>query len=152
MLSPSIYTYYTSQWSKEKWHGFCKDLCDWQLAKVKSNPIAFGSFVALPLPHVAETLEMIKYAQHHNLGKPDGYALSTCAGSHYLGDALFDDIWATLDDLKAVMFVHPCDPGSSPIDIKLYPAPTLEFPFDTARCEANQESFRGSWFRHNAID
>ena len=128
-------------------------MAEWQLAKVKEDPLAYGAFVPLPLPHIIETLDLVGDMQNHPQGAPDGYALSTSAGSLYLGSEEFEPIWETLNMHGAVLFVHPCDSGTSPIDIKLYPVATLEFPFDTARCRPFHEvNVEPDFDRYHAIN
>ncbi len=106
----------------------------------RAHPDRFGFFASLPLPDVEGSLEEIDHALD-KLGAV-GFALMTNAHGHYLGDAHFDTVFEKLNERKAIVFIHPtscCSHTSINAERPLskYPAPMLEFFFDTARAVAN---------------
>ncbi len=103
------------------------------------HPDHFAFFASLPLPDVEGSIEEIDYALDH-LGAL-GFALMTNAHGHYLGDASLDPVFKKLNERGAVVFMHPSNCcaevpyAAKPLD--QYPAPMLEFYFDTTRAVAN---------------
>ena len=97
----------------------------------KDHAGKFGFFTAVPLPDVPGALAEIIYAFDH-LGA-DGVCLETNASGLYLGDPAFAPIFDELDRRHAVVFLHPTSPACLDRIGMGYPAPLLEFPFDTAR-------------------
>ena len=67
-----------------------------------------GCFAILPLPHIAESLEFIDYATSLST-PPEGFGVATAMGQHYLGDPAFEPVWAKLNEIGSVLFVHPSD-------------------------------------------
>ena len=66
----------------------------------------------------------------------------TNAHGHYLGDARFDAVFGKLDKRKAVIFIHPTqchakDHPDAERPLAQYPAPMLEYYFDTTRAVVN---------------
>ena len=103
-------------------------------------PDRFSFFASLPLPDVEGSLAEIDHALD-KLGAC-GFALMTNAHGHYLGDARFDSVLAKLNDRNAVIFVHPTQchtkdhpDGEKPLN--QYPAPMMEYFFDTSRAVIN---------------
>lgn len=90
-----------------------------------SNPLRFGCFALLPLPHIAETLEFISEIKANTVLRPDGFGISTSIGNlheallerysdraqdrHYLGDPMFEPLWEALDNISSTVFIHPTD-------------------------------------------
>ena len=72
---------------------------------VKDNPLQFGAFAMILLPHVEE-LKFVKETQKEEL-KPDGFAVVTSHAYKFIGDSTFDPVWAELNKLSATFFVHP---------------------------------------------
>ena len=106
----------------------------------RSNPEKFGFFASLPLPDVAGSLDEIDRALD-SLGAV-GFALMTNAHGYYLGDSHLDKVFAKLNERKAILFMHPtaCHSQTSPKaerPLSQYPAPMLEFFFDTTRAVVN---------------
>lgn len=120
----------------------------------------FGYFASLPLPDVEGALDELHIAFSEGA---DGVALMSNFDGVYLGDPAFDGIFGELDKRKAKVFIHPtagclCNPTPFPptcpsakpgsaLDVngsgekvlmatpleRDYPAPMMEFLFDTAR-------------------
>lgn len=99
---------------------------------VELYPQRFGLFASLPLPDVDGALREVDYAL--DVLKADGIALKSNHQGIYLGDSRFDPVFAELHRRHAVVFMHPtspycpaCQPGLT------YPAPLIEFMFETTR-------------------
>ena len=96
---------------------------------VSQHPTRFGNFVTLPLPDVDAAIRELEYAfsELH----ADGVVLLTNYNGIYLGDARFRPLWQALDNLGAVVFIHPTKP---PMDvIPGLPGPVADYPMDTTR-------------------
>lgn len=123
--------------------------CNSYAASLKKNyPARFGFWASLPLPDIQASLTEIPLAIADHC---DGFALETNHHGHYLGDPIFEPVFAELDRRGAVVFVHPTTPciacvtgtestatpmKAAPLHAKI-PNPMLEFFFDTARCVTN---------------
>lgn len=106
----------------------------------KANPDKFAYFASLPLPDVDGSIEEIDYALD-NLSAI-GFALMTNAHGYYLGDAYLEKVFAKLNERKAVVFLHPTtchahEAPNAPRPLSQYPAPMMEFFFDSARAVIN---------------
>lgn len=106
----------------------------------RQYPDRFGFFASLPLPDVEGSLAEIDYALD-SLGA-HGFGLMTNAHGYYLGDQKLDEVFAKLNERKAIVFMHPtsCHAHSMPDadrPLSQYPAPVLEFFFDTTRAVVN---------------
>lgn len=100
-----------------------------------TRPGRFGAFASLPMPHMDETLREVSHALDQL--KLDGVMLSTSYDGRYLGDPELDELLAELDRRHCVVFVHPVTPlGVERLALD-FPAPLLEYAFDTTRCIAN---------------
>lgn len=98
---------------------------------VADHPARFGLMASLPLPDVEASLAEIDHA-FDTLGA-DGIALETNVRGVYLGDPRFLPVFDALEARKATVFLHPTSPKCFE-DIGMgFPAPLIEFPFDTAR-------------------
>ncbi len=107
-----------------------------QLAKfVAEYPDRFGGFAILPLPDVDAALKEIEHA--YDVLKLDGVALFTNIDGFYLGDKRFDPVFDELNRRDAVVFVHPVAPPGFDIGRLGFPAPAIEFPFETTRMIMN---------------
>jgi predicted TIM-barrel fold metal-dependent hydrolase len=119
--------------------GFARDMarrCNEILARlVSDNPRRFGAFAVLPLPDVDAALNELAYALD-TLGL-DGVGLLTSVGDRYLGDPAFDPVFEELNRRKAVVYTHPNIPPGSDVPKLNWPAPLVEFIFDTTRAVAN---------------
>ena len=107
----------------------------------KRNPDRFGSFASLPLPDVDGALAEVDYAL--DVLYADGFTLLTNYHGKYLGDEAFDPVFEKLNRRNAKIFIHPTSPcqtcGGKPQVFKPldYPAPMMEFFFDTSRAVTN---------------
>jgi predicted TIM-barrel fold metal-dependent hydrolase len=95
------------------------------------HPGKFGVLAVLPLPDVAASLAELAYACDR-LGV-DGVGLETNARGLYLGDPAFAPLFDELERRKATVFLHPTSPACFEQIGMGFPAPMIEFPFDTAR-------------------
>jgi predicted TIM-barrel fold metal-dependent hydrolase len=94
-------------------------------------PGKFGLLAVLPLPDVAASLAELAHA-YDTLGA-DGVGLETNARGLYLGDPSFLPLFDELERRKATVFLHPTSPRCFDQFGMGFPAPMIEFPFDTAR-------------------
>jgi predicted TIM-barrel fold metal-dependent hydrolase len=89
----------------------------------------FGLLAALPMPHVDHALAELEHA-YDELGA-DGIVLVPHAGNNYLGDQLYDPVFAELDRRRAVVLVHPMAlPDAAPVSV---PYVLADFLLDTTR-------------------
>ena len=101
--------------------------CNLFSAEVKKRkPDRFGYWANLPLPDVEGSVAEIAYA-FDNL-QPDGVALLTNHDGIYLGDPLFEPVWAELNRRKATVFIHPTIPTMAHGDDLLTAIPLKGFP------------------------
>jgi 6-methylsalicylate decarboxylase len=106
------------------------------IADLKNKyPESFGGFATIPLLNQQASLEELDYALDTlNL---DGVCLLTNYHGKYLGDESFDPFFAVLNSRKAVVYIHPTDPGPQ-FDARLdMPHTHIDAPFDTTRAVAN---------------
>ena len=98
-------------------------------------PENFGGFATIPMLNEQAALEELNYALdelHLN-----GVCMLTNYKGKYLGDDSFDTFFKELDRRKAVVYIHPTDPGDD-YDFELgIPNALIEAPFDTTRAVAN---------------
>lgn len=108
---------------------------EWNEAAAKTvsdHPTRFGFFAPVPLPDTDGTLKEIDYA----LGtlKADGINFVSNYDGKWLGDPSFAPVIDELDRRKALVYVHPTfSPCCTSNMVSGLVAPTLEFPYDTAR-------------------
>jgi predicted TIM-barrel fold metal-dependent hydrolase len=115
----------------------------------REHPSRFGHFAALPLPDVAGALAEVEHALDV-LGS-DGVAVETNHRGHYLGDPIYEPLWAELNRRHAVVFVHPTSPPNSAAVALGRPRPMLEFIFDSTRA-ASDLVLRGVLARYPDIE
>jgi predicted TIM-barrel fold metal-dependent hydrolase len=102
---------------------------------VQDHPGRFGAFAVLPLPDVDAALEELEYAL--DTLRLDGVALMTSVGGKYLGDPTFEPLFDEIDRRKVVVYTHPnVPPGFDALEL-VFPAPLIEFVFDTTRAATN---------------
>jgi predicted TIM-barrel fold metal-dependent hydrolase len=124
--------------NKEKGRDFARKLNEFSANLAKNYPKEFGYFASLPpLTDVEGTLNEIDYV--HSTLKPDGYILFTSYGRNcdlYLGQPSFKPIWAKLDELKTIVFIHPSQAPTTLVNRYLLP-PLIDFPQETTRTAAD---------------
>ena len=102
---------------------------------IAAHPTRFGALGHIPLPDVDAALKELDYLA--NELKLDGIILLSSIGGRHLGDAAFDAVFAELNRLGMVVFIHPTlHPSAAKVPLDL-PEFMLEFPFDTTRAVAN---------------
>ncbi len=99
------------------------------------NPGRFGGFATIPLLNLESAFEELEYAL--DTLKLNGVCLMTNYKGIYLGDERLEPFFKELNRRKAIVFVHPTDPGPEfdpGLDV---PNALIEAPFDTTRAVAN---------------
>ncbi|KAJ5626399.1 2-amino-3-carboxymuconate-6-semialdehyde decarboxylase [Penicillium lagena] len=130
VITPSIKSEWHNGYTAPKFLELCRRSFQAQLEYVFFNPLRFGCFAVLPLPHIQETITFIRETSSAPT-PPDGFAVTTAMGQRYLGDPAFEPVWAEINKLRAVVFIHPAD-TVMPEYLNFGPF-VQEFPFDTAR-------------------
>lgn len=103
---------------------------------VVQHPSRFGLFASLPLPDIDGALLELDYAL--DVLHADGVVLLSNQGGVYLGDARFEPVLAELNRRRTVVFLHPTSPHCAACRVDLpYPAPMVEFMFETTRAVSN---------------
>jgi predicted TIM-barrel fold metal-dependent hydrolase len=80
----------------------------------------------------------------------DGVVLLASIGERYLGDPIFEAVFAELNRRKTVLFVHPTVPVTSRALTLALPGALIEFVFDTTRAVTNL-IYSGTLERHPDI-
>src|ERR1700726_2004171 len=89
----------------------------------------FAKFATLPVPDVDGALRELEHAL--DTLRADGVILLANYAGKYLGDTVFEPLWAELDHRRAVVLVHP---GRPPLPTAAGIAgPLVDYPFDTTR-------------------
>jgi 6-methylsalicylate decarboxylase len=108
-------------------------------AAVAAHPSRFGLFASVPLPDVDAALAEIEYALDSL--DADGVVLMTNYDGVHLGDPKFDAVFNELNRRGAVVFMHPTSPVCAACGergtLTEYPAPMLEFMFESTRTVAH---------------
>lgn len=112
----------------------CRAINDFA-ADLRQRNARFGAYAMLPVPMIAESLGELDRALD-TLGL-DGVALPTNALGAYLGSANLAPLLDALDERGATVFVHPTSPCCFEQFGLAFPAPMIEFPFDTTRAIAS---------------
>jgi 6-methylsalicylate decarboxylase len=116
-------------WTGEARREMARRVNEYTAGLVAKRPTRFGNFAALPVPDIDGAILEIEHA--FNTLRADGVVLLSNYEGHYLGDPLFDPLWAELDRAAAVVFIHPAKPAL-PV-IEELPGPIVDYPFDTTR-------------------
>jgi predicted TIM-barrel fold metal-dependent hydrolase len=91
----------------------------------------FRLMASLPAPYKHASIEEINRCASQGV---DGFALPTNTRGVYLGSDDFDPILEKLNEIAAVIVLHPNKPGAVPENVNEgLPIPTMEFFFDTTR-------------------
>jgi predicted TIM-barrel fold metal-dependent hydrolase len=115
---------------------------------IAEHPDRYGAFALLPLPDVDAALKEIDYAL--DVLKLDGIALFTNHNGVYLGDPVFDPIFARLAESEVIVHVHPAVPPAADQPGFGLPPSLYEFVFDTTRAVANL-LYSGTLDRHPGL-
>ncbi|KAF4998622.1 hypothetical protein FGRMN_2948 [Fusarium graminum] len=132
-------------------------------SEVKAKyPEKFGFFASLPLPDVEASLKEIDYLFNELEPRPDGIVMMSNYYGLYLGDRDLEPVYEALNELNITIFEHPTTPCTQfnslrfdidktaptisnqqwqalnrPVAVRQFAAPTLDFPFETARTFAD---------------
>jgi len=98
---------------------------------VQRHPTRFGALAILPLPDIDRGLSELAHAL--DVLKLDGVVLYSNIAGIYLGDPRLAPFFDELQRRKATVFVHPTAPPGFDETTHGYPAPMLEFPFESTR-------------------
>jgi predicted TIM-barrel fold metal-dependent hydrolase len=116
-------------WKPYERRDMARRVNEYTAALVTRNPSRFGNFATLPLPDMDGALDEIAHA--FDALKADGIILLSNFEGNYLGDPVFEPIWAELDRRSAVVFIHPGKPSIPTLEG--VPGPIVDYPFDTTR-------------------
>jgi predicted TIM-barrel fold metal-dependent hydrolase len=120
-----------------------------------TNPLLrgrFGGFAVLPLCDLADPQDITNACAEATRAVKvvgmDGIGLYSGYHGVYLGDPRLEPLRATLDQLGAMVFIHPVTPAAMP-SLQL-PTFLFEFSFDTTRAAVNL-LFHGVYTRYPGI-
>ncbi|MFF2570610.1 amidohydrolase family protein [Streptomyces sp. NPDC058084] len=126
-----------------------RDLVHTTSARLKGR---FGGFAVLPLGETVDEQDVSHAVTEARRAvrdlKLDGVGVFSSYGGKYLGDPVFAPLMKALDDLGAMVFIHPSTPQSYP-DLGLPPF-LYEFTFDTTRALVNM-LYKGVYQRYPRI-
>lgn len=126
-----------------------REVNDYGARLTEQYPGKFGLLATLPLPNVDDSIAEINYALDEL--HADGFTLPTNTRGNYLGMPEMDPVFAALDERRAVVVLHPNQPGSVPQHVnKGLPIPAMEFLFDTTRTVVNM-IINGTFKRYRNI-
>ncbi len=98
--------------------------CNEYIAGLQNDhPSRFGSFATLPMPDAVEATQEAQYAL--DTLRMDGVTMISNVFGRYVGDPVYDELFAELNRRKAVVYIHPGNPPEQGI-----PA-SIHFPVDT---------------------
>jgi predicted TIM-barrel fold metal-dependent hydrolase len=102
-----------------------------QSAIMQHHPTRFGALAILPLPDIEAALVELDHA----LGPLalDGVVLFSNIQGIYLGDSRFAPLFDELERRHATVLVHPTPPSGFDPRLLGYPAPSVEFMFESTR-------------------
>jgi aminocarboxymuconate-semialdehyde decarboxylase len=125
LTAPSV-----TGWNGSARRDMARRVNEYAAGLMQNRPDRFGNFATLPLPDIDGTLQEI--ANAFDLLNADGVVLMTNYDGRYLGDPMFEPLWAELNRRHATVFIHPAKPTIQTIDG--IPSPIVDYPFDTTRC------------------
>ena len=101
---------------------------------VKRNGRSFVLFATLPLPDIDEALKELEYCRKNlPLG---GFKLPSSALGHYPGDSAYEPVLKRLNELKAIVLLHPNAPRF-PAAVPECPLAVVEYMTETTKAVAN---------------
>jgi len=137
-----LYTF-SAQTASDKKKGDAKEAIDVARASneygagfMKRYPDKIGVLASLPLPEIDAAVEEVNYCKHKL--QVTGFTLQTNSCGVYLGDSRLDPVMDVLNQEKALVLIHPTEPGVIPQRVnEQLPYPMMEFFFDTCRAVMN---------------
>ncbi|MHA6766970.1 amidohydrolase family protein [Sphingobium ummariense] len=116
---------------------------------VRQYPERFGLLASLPMGDVSAALEEIAFA--FDTLDADGVIIMTNYDGHYLGDPIFESVFAELNRRGATVFLHPASPAGYECVACGRPGPVIEYPFDTCRTVTDM-LYAGLFERHASLN
>lgn len=114
---------------------------------VKKYASKFVLFVTLPLPDIEDSLKELEYCR---VNLPiGGFKLPTCALGHYPGDSAYEPVLKRLNELKAIVLLHPNAPRF-PSAVPECPLAVVEYMLETTKAVANM-AVQGVFKRYREI-
>jgi 6-methylsalicylate decarboxylase len=106
--------------------------CNEYLADLdRQYPGRFGGWASLPVPAIDEALVELEYAMD-TLGL-EGVSLMSNVHGKYLGEPIYDELFAEMNRRGTVVFVHPNDSPDGTSHRLAPPESLLDYPVDSAR-------------------
>lgn len=102
---------------------------------LSDHPGRFGYFASIPLPDADGSLLEIEFALDRL--QADGIGLFTSFDDRYLGDPAFAPVYEELNRRRAVVYVHPTQPGCCTGLVPGVTVSTIEYATDTSRTIAS---------------
>ncbi len=99
---------------------------------VRDRPERFGALAIVPFDPARPEIAAAEAVHALDSLGLDGVALFSNHQGVYLGDPVWDELFAELDRRGAYAFVHPAVPPTRPV-LEQYPDWLFEYPFDTTR-------------------
>ncbi|QPC80265.1 hypothetical protein HYE68_011017 [Fusarium pseudograminearum] len=160
--SPGVYLNVPSKTATQKAISLARQVNKYGSELKAKYPKEFGYFASLPLPDIQASLKEIQYSFGELNPKPDGVVMMSNYYGLYLGDRDLEPIYDALNELNVTIFEHPTTPCTQfqgmrfdidkdaptisqqqwqalnrPVAVRQFAAPTLDFPFETARTFAD---------------
>lgn len=131
LSSPSLYTK-----DKMKTCTFARKVNEEGAMIAAKDPEHLGFIATLPLPYVEESISEAIFSLEAL--KADGIGLMTNYGGIYLGDERFEPLLEELNKRKALVILHPTEPGVEvPNVCEGLCIPAMEYFFETTRTFSN---------------
>jgi predicted TIM-barrel fold metal-dependent hydrolase len=127
---------------------FARRCNDYTAGLIGQQPQRFGCFGLLPMHDIDAAIAEAQYCL--DTLHFEGISLFASYGEKFLGDAAFDPLMRYLDDVKAVVHIHPSLHPSSKSLALPWPGFMIEYVFDTTRAAVNL-LFSGALERFPAI-
>ncbi|MBS2531737.1 amidohydrolase family protein [Catenulispora sp. NF23] len=129
----SVSTPGVAGWDGEDRRAMARRINEYTAKVVADRPDRFGNFATLPLPDLDGALAELDHALDSL--DADGVVLLADYEGRYLGDPVFQTLWAELDRRAAVVFIHPGATPHQPVlpGVDGLAGPLVDFPFETTR-------------------